>query len=129
MYVLDTAQIKGKNKKLSPPWKGPGIILKKFTPYVYRVKLQRVIFTTNHDRLKPCNVRKIPAWLQDCRKGVLNGENLMAEKTVKSGKIKRYCICKGPDTGEMMVQCDNCKEWFHLTCVNLSPNEAETLDT
>jgi hypothetical protein len=26
VYVLDTASIKGKCRKLSPPWKGPGIV-------------------------------------------------------------------------------------------------------
>ena len=61
VYVLDTAQVKGKCKKLGPPWKGPGIIIKKITPFVYKVKLQRIVFNTNHDRLKICKDRKIPA--------------------------------------------------------------------
>ena len=40
VYILDTATIKGHCKKLSPPWKGPGIVVNKFTPYLYRVKLK-----------------------------------------------------------------------------------------
>ena len=40
VYVLDTANIKGKCKKLSPPWKGPGIVLERLTPYIYKIKLQ-----------------------------------------------------------------------------------------
>ena len=35
VYVLDTATIKGQSKKLGPPWKGPGIIVIKFTSYLY----------------------------------------------------------------------------------------------
>jgi hypothetical protein len=34
---------------------------------------------------------------------------------------KKYCICRGPDTEKTMIGCDYCKDWFHLTCVDLSP--------
>jgi hypothetical protein len=54
VYVLDTAIIKGKCKNLSPPWKGPGVVLDRLTPYIYKIKFQRVILTANHDRLKAC---------------------------------------------------------------------------
>jgi hypothetical protein len=39
-FVLDTARIKGKCRKFSPPWKGPGIVLERLTPYIYEIKLQ-----------------------------------------------------------------------------------------
>ncbi|XP_061166034.1 uncharacterized protein LOC133174958 [Saccostrea echinata] len=35
VYVLDTATVKGKSRKLSPSWKGPGIILKKLSSHLY----------------------------------------------------------------------------------------------
>ena len=35
VYVLDTAHIKGRAKKLDPPWKGPGIIVERLSPYIY----------------------------------------------------------------------------------------------
>jgi ketosteroid isomerase-like protein len=44
VYVLDTASIKGKCKKRSPPWKGPGIVLERLTPYIYKIKLQESYF-------------------------------------------------------------------------------------
>jgi hypothetical protein len=25
-----------------------------------------------------------------------------------------YCICRQPDKGELMIQCDHCKEWYLL---------------
>jgi len=49
VYQLDTATIKGKSRKLSPFWKGPGVVVERLTPYLYRIKLKRVILTANHD--------------------------------------------------------------------------------
>ena len=46
VYLLDTASAKGKSRKLCPPWKGPGVITKKISAYIYRVKLQNSIFVT-----------------------------------------------------------------------------------
>lgn len=31
----------------------------------------------------------------------------------------RYCLCRGPNDGTFMVQCDDCDQWFHGSCVNL----------
>jgi len=107
VYVLDTASIKGQCKQLSPPWKGPGVALDRLTPYIYKIKLQRVIFTANHDRLKACRDRKIPVWLQKCQARLNRGENVLQPKDEK--ERKKYCICRGPDTGETMIGCDHCK--------------------
>ena len=30
--------------------------------------------------------------------------------------VKVYCNCRCPDTGEVMVACDKCKNWFHVQC-------------
>ena len=42
-----------------------------------------------------------------------NGEN---------EKEKVYCICKGPGFGKM-IECELCKEWFHLDCVGIKEGE------
>jgi len=63
VYVLDTATIKGKCRKLSSLWKGPGVIVKKISAYIYCVKLKNSVFVANHDRLKPCILRELPAWI------------------------------------------------------------------
>ncbi|VDI39650.1 Hypothetical predicted protein [Mytilus galloprovincialis] len=125
VYVLDTAQVKGKSKNLSSPWKGPGMLIDKITPFVYKVKLQRV-FNTNHDRLKLCKDRNIPAWLQTCHEQFTQGKDVLTPR-VKS-KAKEYCVCRGLETGETTVQCDQCKEWFHLTCEGLSVEEVDVID-
>jgi len=32
-------------------------------------------------------------------------------------RIKVYCTCRLPDTGDNMAQCSRCLEWFHQTCL------------
>ena len=34
-----------------------------------------------------------------------------------------YCICKKPDDGKIMVQCNWCKQWFHGKCIGILSNE------
>ena len=34
IYLLDTASVKGKSRKLSAPWKGPALIVKKLSAYL-----------------------------------------------------------------------------------------------
>ena len=78
VYILDTASIKGKCRKLSPPWKGPALITKKLSPYLYRVEYKNTIFTVNHDRLKRCKDRKTPG--QGKEQGHPSKEALLLQK-------------------------------------------------
>ena len=44
----------------------------------------------------------------------------------KPGKAMRsifriYCTCRLPDSGDEMVQCRNCNEWYHFTCIGVPP--------
>lgn len=32
-------------------------------------------------------------------------------------KIKIFCSCRLPNTGDAMVQCSKCQGWFHWTCI------------
>ncbi|VDI61792.1 COMPASS component SPP1 [Mytilus galloprovincialis] len=123
VYIIDTASVKGRSKKLDPPWKGPGIIVEKITSYVYRVKLEKSVFVINHDRMKKCNDRNIPAWLKRAQNQLRDGENIL----VDNGDI--YCICRKGDQGAFMIQCDLCDDWYHGTCVNVTPEVAETFAT
>jgi hypothetical protein len=31
-----------------------------------------------------------------------------------------FCLCRGPDNGEFMIQCNVCKEWYHCLCVSVT---------
>ncbi|MEW8546441.1 MAG: DDE-type integrase/transposase/recombinase, partial [Candidatus Thiodiazotropha sp.] len=129
VYLLDTATIKGQAKKLGHPWKGPGIIVTKFTPFLYRVKLKNAVFTTNHDRLKPCRDRKLPGWLEKFRD---NFQEILKKQQPDDSvgtHVPVYCMCRKPDTGDLMVQCDSCTEWFHGTCVGVTATEALKMKT
>ena len=46
-----------------------------------------------------------------------------------SDQPEQLCVCRRPSMGRFLVCCDSCEEWFHVDCVNLTPKEAETMDT
>jgi ribosomal protein L21E len=124
VYILDTATPKGKCAKLRPKWKGPGLVVRKITGYLYKVKLRKKIETINHDRMKPCNDRDLPVWLSTERKKILEGE--IVGNSAKTDSI--FCLCRGPDNGEFMIQCNECKEWYHGSCVSVTREQAEAID-
>lgn len=41
--------------------------------------------------------------------------------------INSSCICRKGDTGKWMIACDNCDEWLHGSCVNLTESKAQLL--
>ncbi|XP_056003459.1 uncharacterized protein LOC130046578 [Ostrea edulis] len=74
VYVLDTATVKGKCRKLSPSWKGPGLVVQKLSAHLYRVRTKTTVMLVNHDRMKKCEDRDLPRWLANAR------ERYLAEK-------------------------------------------------
>ncbi|XP_071503138.1 uncharacterized protein [Diadema antillarum] len=113
VYVLDTATVKGQCRKLSPSWKGPGVITERLSPYLYRIKLGNKMVVANHDRLKECRDRDVP-------KG--------SKSSAAALKDAVFCFCRRPYTGAFMVMCDGCQEWYHGRCVNVSPEEGTHID-
>ncbi|KAI1311039.1 glucokinase [Mortierella claussenii] len=49
-----------------------------------------------------------------------------AERVTRSKKV--YCYCQKPDDGEVMIQCDNCRQWFHGACVDITDEIAELME-
>lgn len=46
----------------------------------------------------------------------------------RSGQ-KLYCICRTPyDKSQFYIGCDSCHEWFHGSCVNVTPEQADKMD-
>ncbi|KAF4998022.1 hypothetical protein FGRMN_3449 [Fusarium graminum] len=38
-----------------------------------------------------------------------------------------YCLCRGADDHRWMIFCENCEDWFHGECINLSKEVGENL--
>ncbi|XP_041129583.1 CXXC-type zinc finger protein 1b isoform X1 [Polyodon spathula] len=38
-----------------------------------------------------------------------------------------YCICRKPDINCFMIGCDNCNEWFHGYCINVTEKMAKSI--
>ncbi|KAF4587121.1 Set1 complex component spp1 [Ophiocordyceps camponoti-floridani] len=38
-----------------------------------------------------------------------------------------YCICRGPDDHRWMIGCENCEDWFHGECINITKETGESL--
>jgi hypothetical protein len=125
VYILNSGSAKGKSKKLQKQWKGPGIVVNRLSPYLYRVKLRYAILTTHHDKMKKCQDRDIPTWLLKFKKN-----KSLLDKYGDQGDDSSdvYCTCRKPFRGEFMIQCDSCSEWYHGRCVNVTQPEAIHFD-
>jgi hypothetical protein len=58
----------------------PANVIEKLTPYLYKIKLKRVIITANHDRLKLCHDREVPEWAQKLSQQIIKGTGYTKEK-------------------------------------------------
>ena len=123
VYLLDTASVKGKSQKLLAPWKGPALIVKKLSAYLYRVKFRNAVFVVNHYRMMPCKDNKVPEWITKFK----NSEEVVQDQEEEDDQ-KKYCVCKKPYSGRFMIQCDFCDEWYHGSCVNITVTDALVVD-
>ena len=123
VYLLDTASVKGKCKKLCSPWKGPAVITCKISGSLFRVKLKNAIFVVNHDRLKPCKDRQVPRWVKHWRE---NPDVRSPDQGDDDNDV--YCLCRKPWQGRFMIQCDYCDEWYHGSCVDVTAADALEID-
>ena len=73
--------------------------------------------------MKSCTDRDIPLWLQRFK---ASGMALAGAGAVDGGdgRLDIFCHCRKPWTGEFMIQCDGCAEWFHGKCVDITPQDA-----
>nr|CAB3235001.1 ZF(CXXC)-2 CXXC-type zinc finger protein 1 [Phallusia mammillata] len=47
------------------------------------------------------------------------------EKIMSDSDMQVYCICRSPDIDRFMIMCDDCEEWFHGDCINVTEKEAK----
>eukprot|EP00850_Spirogloea_muscicola_P023042 SM000324S12599 [mRNA] locus=s324:81984:86931:- [translate_table: standard] len=48
--------------------------------------------------------------------------------TFSPNRVAVYCLCEMPyNPDDLMMQCENCKDWFHPQCLEITPQEAKKL--
>ena len=125
VYLLDTASMKGQSKKLSPLWKGPMVIVEKYTPYVYKMKFRNTFIVGNHDCMKLCTETqsRLPKWIVEFQK---NLKKYIPKPLPQDNKV--YYHCQGPDVSRLMIQCEYCMEWYHGSCIKVTEAESKKID-
>uniref|UniRef100_A0A672SZT0 CXXC-type zinc finger protein 1 n=1 Tax=Sinocyclocheilus grahami TaxID=75366 RepID=A0A672SZT0_SINGR len=51
----------------------------------------------------------------------------MDRAVVDAENTPLYCICRKPDINCFMIGCDNCNEWFHGHCINVTEKMAKVI--
>ena len=93
---------RGSARNCAPPWKGPAQGIACLSPVVFRLRHRNAVFTVNHDRLNKCKTRGAA------------GQSVPVRLDKES-----CCLCRKPDDGKFMIQCDRCDEWFRGRCVHV----------
>ncbi|KAI8599317.1 hypothetical protein EDD21DRAFT_380197 [Dissophora ornata] len=65
-------------------------------------------------------------YLQSAQGTTVSVATAPVERVTRSKKV--YCYCQKPDDGEVMIQCDNCRQWFHGACVDITDEIAELME-
>ena len=71
----------------------------------------------------------ISNWTRDVSKCVDKTRNTIynSKITIVIQRCQVYCTYRLPDTRDVMVSCDDCHEWYHVSCLNLTQSPlAET---
>ena len=137
VLLMNSATRVGQSKKLKPLWKGPFIIMQAISPVLYQIALSKKEWVVHHDRLRQCDSDPLPLWLRRKRHTML--ENSLSDSPVTlphpTDRIREpltekpvFCICRKPDDGHFMIACDACYKWFHGKCVQITEEEALTVD-
>lgn len=53
--------------------------------------------------------------------------NMWGDDESEVEEERLWCICQKPSTGQFMIMCDECYDWYHGDCVGLTREEAKAL--
>ena len=74
----------------------------------------------------------VPSDPADARAALLSKQSVRAvaarrrmrlQPTTNSDGEEILCICRGRDDGRELVQCDDCRTWYHLECLGINTAE------
>ena len=65
VYILNPSNKPGISTKLQPIYRGPFLIIKRYSPVLYMVQDWKGNFVAYHDLLLICNDRFIPLWMEN----------------------------------------------------------------
>ena len=65
----------------------------------------------------------------------LENKNMTLFPTLRKRRIRQsmikavqevaiHCACRMPEMGKFMIECTNCKQWFHVSCYKNIPKKA-----
>ena len=63
VYIRNSGRVLGQSKKLLPIWKGPFVITKVVSRFLYRIAGRKREYVKHHDKLRICKDRNIPLWV------------------------------------------------------------------
>ena len=72
VYIRNHGTIVGQSKKLLPMWKGPFVVTKVMTHFLYRIAGCKREYIKHHDKLRICEDRDIPIWVRRKRQAIID---------------------------------------------------------
>ncbi|CAH8514798.1 unnamed protein product [Schistosoma intercalatum] len=58
-----------------------------------------------------------------------NGKKNTVNEEFDKNVDEVYCVCRSSDAERFMIACDQCEEWYHGDCINVTPKQAEQIKT
>ena len=71
VYLIDSSTKVKESKKLRPIYRGPYLVINVLSPILFKIKSKKREFVVHHDRIKPCNDRELPSWIEKMRNELL----------------------------------------------------------
>jgi len=72
VYIRNHGTIVGQSKKLLPMWKGPFVVTKVVSRFLYRIAGRKREYVKHHDKLRICEDRDIPIWVRRKRQAIID---------------------------------------------------------
>ena len=113
--ILDEGQIKG--------YFGKGKTLKNMVIKKYKDKKEKI-----PEDLVVKNKDDIEEDQQEEKEGEGEDDGFFESEEIIDIIEELYCICKKPNDGTLMLECESCNNWFHPACIGLHKSTTKELE-